>query len=172
MLGAKVIATGSNSEKLKFAKEVGADHIINLSEDKKWWETVKELTDGEGVDAVYDPVGLVDISMKCIKFKGKVLIVGFAGGKWEDVAMNRVLLKNVSLVGLHINLYTKLDPETYKNCWNHLFELFSTNKLKPLVNKRKFKLEEISEVFKLIQDRKSISKLVVTIDDDSGKAKL
>jgi NADPH2:quinone reductase len=166
MLGATVIATGSNSEKLKFAKQAGADHIINLSEDKKWWETVKELTDGEGVDVIYDPVGLVDISMKCIKFKGQILIVGFAAGKWENVAMNRVLLKNVALVGLHMGAYMQHDPETLLESWQALNELFTSGKLKPLVYPKKFVLDDVPHIFELIRDRKSISKIVVTMNTE------
>jgi NADPH:quinone reductase-like Zn-dependent oxidoreductase len=57
------------------------------------------LTGDKGVDVVYDPVGLVDLSIKCIAHFGKLLVVGFAGGAIEKIAMNRVLLKQVSLIG-------------------------------------------------------------------------
>jgi len=100
-VGAKVIATASTKEKLDVAKKFGADEGVNYSTNSDWWKEVLELTDGHGVDVVYDPVGLVDKSLKCLKHKGRILIVGFAGieGNLEKIAMNRVLLRQAQLIG-------------------------------------------------------------------------
>ena len=99
-IGARVIATAGSREKLAVARRFGADEIINYN-DGEWWEEVLKLTNGEGVNVVYDSVGLVDMSLKCLKHKGRVLVVGFAGsdGKIESVAMNRVLLKQAQIIG-------------------------------------------------------------------------
>jgi NADPH2:quinone reductase len=99
-VGAKVIATAGSKEKLDVAKRFGADEVVNYDEGE-WWKTVLELTRGEGVDIVYDSVGLVDKSLKCLKHKGRVLVVGFAGteGNIEKIAMNRVLLKQAQVIG-------------------------------------------------------------------------
>ena len=98
--GARVIATASSKEKLDVAKRFGADECVNYT-NLEWWKDVMELTNGDGVGVVYDPVGLVDKSLKCLKHKGRILIIGFAGieGNLEKVAMNRVLLKQAQLIG-------------------------------------------------------------------------
>lgn len=97
--GCRVICTAGSDEKCSIATKYGADHCINYSTRPDWWKEVLSVTDDKGVDVVYDPVGLVDLSLKCIAHFGKLLVVGFAGGAIEKVAMNRVLLKQVSLIG-------------------------------------------------------------------------
>ena len=100
--GAIVIATAGSARKLDIAKGFGADHAIDYNQ-KGWEDEVKKLTPrGRGVDIVYDPVGMVNTSLKCTAWNGRILVIGFAAGNIEKVAMNRVLLKNVSLVGLHV----------------------------------------------------------------------
>lgn len=99
--GAVVIATAGSARKLEVAKGFGADYGVDYKE-KGWEEEVKKLTPGgRGVDIVFDPVGMVNTSLKCIAWNGRILVIGFAAGDIEKVAMNRVLLKNVSVVGLH-----------------------------------------------------------------------
>lgn len=100
-VGARVIATASSTAKLEAARRFGADECVNYVTNAKWWDAVLELTDGDGVDVVYDSVGLVGDSLRCLKWKGKILVVGFAGreGNLESVAMNRVLLKQAQLIG-------------------------------------------------------------------------
>lgn len=90
-IGATVIATASTKEKLDVARRFGADEGINYTETLDWWKEVLEATNGQGVDVVYDPVGLVDRSLKCLKHRGRILVVGFAGteGNLERIAMNR-----------------------------------------------------------------------------------
>ena len=98
--GARVIATASSKEKLDVAKRFGADECVNYT-NLEWWKDVMELTNGDGVDVVYDSVGLVDKSLKCLKHKGRILIIGFSGieDNLEKIAMNRVLLKQAQLIG-------------------------------------------------------------------------
>lgn len=100
-LGCRVIGTAGSQAKCTVATRCGAHACVNYLEHTAWWEQVLELTDGKGADIVFDPVGLVDPSLKCIAHRGKVLVVGFAGiqDNMERVAMNRVLLKQVSLIG-------------------------------------------------------------------------
>lgn len=108
-VGAKVIATAGSREKLNMARRYGADHCVNYRKDK-WWDEVLKITRGEGVDVVFDAVGLVDKSLKCLKHKGRILIVGFAGveGDLEKIGTNRVLLKQAILIG-------------YVSCTNNFF---------------------------------------------------
>lgn len=98
--GARVIATAGSTEKLEVARRFGADKCVNYST-PDWWKEVLDLTDGAGVEVVYDTVGLVDKSLKCLKHQGRILIVGFAGtgDQIEKIAMNRILLKQAQIIG-------------------------------------------------------------------------
>jgi NADPH2:quinone reductase len=99
--GATVIATAGTQHKQDVARDFGADYAIDYRQ-PDWPEQVKKLTPkGRGVDIVYDPVGLIAQSMKCIAWNGRLLVIGFAAGSIETMATNRILLKNVSVVGLH-----------------------------------------------------------------------
>lgn len=99
-LGCKVIATAGSAEKCAYAEKYGAEVCFNYSDDD-WPKRVLEATGGNGVDVVYDPVGLVDYSLKCIAHRSRMLVIGFAGreGNMERVAMNRILLKQVHIIG-------------------------------------------------------------------------
>ena len=125
-VGARVIATASSSAKIAVARRFGADECVDYSK-PSWADEVMKITGGKGVDVVFDPVGLVDLSLKCLKQRGRILVVGFAGteGKLERIAMNRVLLRQAQLIGyvrsrsfhsliyifqmfLHLRLYFKM----------------------------------------------------------------
>ncbi|KAK0632062.1 hypothetical protein B0T14DRAFT_532610 [Immersiella caudata] len=128
--GATVIATAGTERKLEVAKTFGADHVVDYR-DEKWPDLVKKLTPkGRGVDIVYDPVGLVDKSTKCTAWNGRILIVGFAAGKIEKVAMNKVLLKNISLVGIHWGQYAVYEKETVVKVWEGIMKLVGKGKFK------------------------------------------
>ena len=100
-LGAKVIATAGTAEKLQVAKEHGgADYTIDYTK-PNWQDEVKKITKGKGVDVIYDPVGMILPSLKCIAWNGRAIVVGFAAGSIEKVPMNLVLLKNISIVRDH-----------------------------------------------------------------------
>lgn len=78
-LGATVIATAGSDEKLQVAKRAGADVLINYR-DEGWPDAVREATGGRGVDVVFDPVGLIVQSTKCIAWNGRIVVVGFTQG--------------------------------------------------------------------------------------------
>lgn len=99
-LGAKVIATAGSAAKLDVAKSFGADYGIDYTQDG-WQQKVKDITNGHGADVVYDPVGLVNESLKCIAWNGRIIIVGFAAGSIQKIPANLLLLKNVAAMGVH-----------------------------------------------------------------------
>ncbi|KAH8130469.1 hypothetical protein LI328DRAFT_24863 [Trichoderma asperelloides] len=128
--GATVIATASTPRKLEIAKSFGADHVVSYT-DPDWPNKVKALTPkSRGVDIVYDPVGLVDKSTKCTAWNGRILIVGFAAGAIEKVAMNKVLLKNISLVGIHWGAYSIHERDMIPKVWEGIMKLVKEGKIK------------------------------------------
>ena len=171
--GATVIATAGSARKLEVAKGFGADYAIDYNK-KGWEEEVRKLTPrGRGVDIVYDPVGMVNTSLKCTAWNGRILVIGFAAGDIEKVAMNRVLLKNVSLVGLHWGMYTREEPETIEEVWRGLFRLMDEGKFKGTVySDRSFTgLESVGEALGMLGRRETWGKVVVSVPQD-GQSKL
>ncbi|EGX44294.1 hypothetical protein TWF173_010592 [Orbilia oligospora] len=171
-LGGKVIATAGSKDKLEICKSFGADYGI-IYREKSWTQEVLKLTGGRGVDVVYDPVGLVDLSMKCINWNGRILIVGFAAGTIEKVALNRVLLKNISLVGIHWGAYSKFEPEMIDRVWQGIFNLIEQGKFKPTVYDKKFDdLENVGAALKALGQRETWGKVVVSVPEEEERSKL
>jgi NADPH2:quinone reductase len=171
--GATVIATAGTKRKLDVAKSFGADYGIDYTKDK-WEEEVKKLTPkGKGVDIVYDPVGMVDKSLKCTAWNGRILVVGFAAGSIEKVAMNRVLLKNVSLVGLHWGMYAREEPKTVEVVWAGLNKLMDEGKFRPTVytDTEFVGLERVGEALAQLGRRDTWGKVVVKVPQE-GASKL
>jgi NADPH:quinone reductase len=172
-IGATVIATAGTKRKLEVARAFGADHCIDYTV-PKWEEKVKALTaNKKGVDVVFDPVGMVDKSLKCTAWNGRIVVVGFAAGSIEKIAMNRVLLKNVSLVGLHWGMYSREEPEVVEEVWKALFDLIAKGKFKgTLFTDQEFVgLEKVPEALKMLGGRETWGKVVVKVPQD-GESKL
>ncbi|POS75920.1 alcohol dehydrogenase [Diaporthe helianthi] len=171
--GATVIATAGTSRKLEVARQFGADHVVDYRDDK-WPEAVKKLTPGgRGVDIVYDPVGMVDKSTKCIAWNGRILVIGFAAGSIEKVAMNKVLLKNISIVGIYWGMYAKMESETEVRVWKEILQLIEDGKFRgtEFTDKEYVGLESIPAALEALGSRETWGKVVVKVPQE-GQAKL
>ena len=160
-LGAHVIGTAGTPDKLALVKQNGADVVINYR-DEDWVERVKELTDGRGADVIYDPVGgdTFDLSTKCIAFEGRILVIGFASGRIPSAKMNRVLVKNFSLVGLHWGLYFEKNPKVLQDAQEALSRLYSAGKIAPVVSAT-YPLAEAKAALDALGARKTTGKVVL-----------
>jgi NADPH2:quinone reductase len=168
--GATVIATASTPRKLEVAKSFGADHVLDYK-DPEWPAKVKKLTPkGRGVDIVYDPVGLVDKSTKCTAWNGRILIVGFAGGAIEKVAMNKVLLKNISLVGIHWGAYSINEKETIPVVWQGITKLVKEGKIRgtEFTDEEFVGLDRVKDALVALSGRGTWGKVVVKIPQEGG----
>jgi NADPH2:quinone reductase len=135
--GARTIAVVGGAEKAKVAQQLGADVVIDRRE-QDFVAVVKEVTGGRGADVVFDPVGgdAYTGSTKCIAFEGRLLVIGFAGGTIPAPALNHVLIKNYSIVGLHWGLYSKMAPPTIPAAHQALCALAEQGKIAPLIGGR------------------------------------
>lgn len=171
--GAIVIATAGSARKLQVVKEYGADYGIDYNQ-PGWEEQVRQLTPkGRGVDIVYDPVGMVNASLKCTAWNGRIVVVGFAAGNIEKVAMNKVLLKNVSLVGLYWGMYINEEKETVEEVWRGLLNLITEGKFRGTVyTDREFVgLDNVGEALGMLGRRETWGKVVVLVPQ-TGESKL
>jgi len=161
-MGAVVIATAGNADKLAIAKRHGADHLIDYSrEDIR--ERVRTLTEGRGADVVYDPVGgdAFDASLRAIAWEGRIIVIGFAGGRVPQIPANLVLVKNCDIIGFYWGSYRKRKPALVRDSYQQLFRWFVEGKLKPHVSER-FDLAEVAEAFRALRTRRSTGKVVLT----------
>jgi len=161
-VGAKIIATAGTEAKRSFAQAQGASHVLDYS-DPAWTDRVKELTNGRGADVIYDPVGgdIFDSSTKCIAEEGRILVIGFASGRIPTIAANRVLLKNISLVGVLWGGYVQSHPDYPGRVHAALMELYSLGMVRPQVG-GKYAFEELPRALRDLADRKVMGKAVIT----------
>lgn len=159
--GAGVIATAGGPEKVKVCEELGADIAIDYSSED-FVAIVKDATAGRGADVVYDSVGgdTFDKSRKCIAFEGRIVVVGFAGGRIADAPTNHALVKNYSVVGLHWGLYRQYEPQIFVDTHAALVELWSRREVDPLVG-AELPLEQAPQALARLGDRGTIGKVVL-----------
>lgn len=162
-MGATVIATAGEDEKLKIAAAHGADHLINYRTENIR-DRVQEICSGRGVDVVYDPVGgpAFDASLRSANWGARLLLVGFASGQVPQVPANILLVKNVSAMGFYWGSYRWHRPDMLEAEFRELFQWWRDGKLKPHVSHR-MKLAEAVAALKLLQDRRSTGKVVLTV---------
>jgi NADPH2:quinone reductase len=135
--GARVIGVAGGPQKAALARETGADVVIDrYAED--FVAVVKEVTGGRGADVVYDPVGgdAFAKSTKCIAFEGRIVVVGFASGTIPSAALNHALVKNYSILGLHWDLYQRLDRDAVRACYTELTRLADAGLVRTVVTER------------------------------------
>ncbi|WP_313024025.1 NADPH:quinone oxidoreductase family protein [Pseudomonas lopnurensis] len=163
-MGARVIAAASNEEKLDVTKNAGADELIDYSQGGLK-ERLKELTGGQGVDVIYDPVGgqLFEEAFRSIAWNGRMLVVGFAaGGEIPALPANLPLLKGAALVGVFWGAFAQRQPQDNAANFRQLFAWHAEGRLKPLVSQR-FALEDTARAIDTLGRRKAVGKLVVKV---------
>lgn len=163
-MGARVIATAGNEEKAVFCRAQGADHAFPYS-DASWVDRVKEITGGRGADVIYDPVGgeITTLSLKCLAWEGRLLIIGFAGGTIPKIEANRVLLKNVSVVGLHWGEYRKFNPPLVASAQQELLKMFDAGQIRPVVSKA-WPFEQLISALQALGSRQTVAKVVLSLE--------
>jgi NADPH2:quinone reductase len=159
--GARVIATAGGPEKVQVCKDLGADVAIDYNAED-FVAVVKDATEGRGADVIYDSVGgdVFDKSRKCIAFEGRIVVVGFAGGRIAEAPTNHALVKNYSIVGLHWGLYRKMDPAVIPATHAALVELWQSGQIDPLVG-AELPLADAPQALARLADRGTIGKVVL-----------
>jgi NADPH2:quinone reductase len=161
-LGARVIATVGGAEKAEIARALGADEVIDYRVDD-FVARVNEITGGRGADVIYDPVGgdVFDQSLKCIAWNGRLLVVGFASGRIPELKLNRILLKNIAVAGIHWGAYREKEPERVPEAFEGLFALYERGMIEPLIFNT-YPLEAVPSALGELASRKTHGKLIIT----------
>lgn len=161
-LGARVIALAGGAEKLEVARAAGADLALDY-QDAGWVEAVRQATDGRGVDVVVENVGgdVFEGCMKLLAWDARLVVVGFASGRIPEVRLNRVLLKHVSLVGLHFGAMVVQAPAKVAETRRALAALWAGGQARPVVF-GEYPLERVAEALHALGGRRSWGKVVLT----------
>jgi NADPH2:quinone reductase len=161
LAGARVVAAASSADKLEAARKLGADELIDYSK-ADLREAVKSVTEGRGVDVVYDPVGgaYTAAALRAIAWRGRLLVIGFASGDIPQIPANLLLLKEVSAVGVYWGEFAKRDPAGNRRLLAQLFGWLAEGKLRPLVSKE-YPLAATPQALQELLDRRAVGKLVI-----------
>lgn len=164
-LGARVIGGVADEPQLEAAREAGADAVLVLSEG--FSKAVRELTGGRGVDVVLDPLGdwLFGEAVRALAPEGRILVVGFAAGAIPEIKVNRLLLKNVSAVGVAWGAFLDIDPELMGHASRALADMHGRGAFKPLIG-GEFAFEDIPQALHQLSRGQIRGKGVVLLGGD------
>lgn len=164
IMGARVIACASSEDKLALCQEYGADALINYgASDLR--ERVRDLTGGNGVDVVYDPVGgaHAEPAVRSLGLEGRYLVIGFASGEIPKIPLNLVLLKMSSIVGVFWGAFAKAQPQRNAANFEELIGWYAAGRLRPHVSGT-FPLAGYLEALAAVTQRKVKGKVVLVMD--------
>ena len=158
--GARAISTAGGPEKVEVCKGLGAETAIDYGEEN-FVEVVKEATEGRGADVIFDPVDgdVFDGSRRCVAFEGRIVVIGFAGGRSAEAPANHVLVKNYSVVGMHWGLYTRVMPDLIRSTHEDLMHLYDNGGIDPLISET-VSFEELPKALNKLGSRSTYGKII------------
>jgi NADPH2:quinone reductase len=159
--GAKVIAAASTAEKCALCTTLGADATIQYTQENLR-EALKALTDGQGPDVVYDPVGgeFAEPAFRAIAWRGRYLVIGFAGGPIPALPLNLPLLKGASVVGVFWGDFARREPQANAAMMAELAQWYGQGKIKPVID-RTMPMDELKAAYAHMGSRGVMGKLVM-----------
>jgi len=163
ILGARVIACASSDDKLAFARERGADGAVNYAkEDLK--DSLRRLTDGRGVDVVFDPVGgaYSEAALRALAWEGRLLVVGFAAGEIPKIPLNLPLLKGCDIRGVFWGGWLDRHPDAHRAATAQIARWCVEGKVSGHVQKV-YPLADTAQALKDIAARKVMGKIVLRV---------
>jgi len=162
ILGIEMYGTSSSEDKLARVRALGLQHGINYKE-RDYVEAIKELTHGDGVDAVFEMLGGEHVakSVRCVRDFGRVIVYGAATGETPQLDTRLLYAKGASVHGLWLS-YLSANRPLMESAWKQLSEWVAADKLHPVIGKV-FPLEEARDAYTLMQEGKNYGKIVLTI---------
>ncbi len=160
LVGARVIATTGSADKVEALKAYGAAHVFVVGDGFR--EPVKALTDGRGADVIFDPVGgdVFDESVRCIAWGGRLLVVGFAGGRIAEVKTNMPLIKGFSVVGVRAGEYGRRDPVAGARVRETIWSWLAAGRTRPMIH-AELDLSQWRDAFEMMRDRRLVGKVIL-----------
>ena len=173
-VGAKVIALAGDREKAEsMRRDMDVDLVLLMEGD--WIDQVMKFTNGQGVEVFLDNTGMVNDAIRCLAYFGRIVILGFVArkGVMEDVKMNKLLLKSVTLMGYRFGESGRRYPEVLEEIWERYLGMLQQGKLKPVIYGQYRGLESVGPALQDLADRKVYGKIVVSVaNEEDGRPKL
>jgi NADPH:quinone reductase len=162
ILGVEMYGTSSSDDKLAKVRELGLQHGINYKQ-RDYADAIRELTQGEGVDAVFEMLGGEHVakSVKCVRDFGRVIVYGAATGQTPQLDTRVLYAKGASVHGLWLS-YLSANRPLMETAWRQLSEWLAEGKLNPVIGKV-YPLEKAREAYTLLQEGKNYGKIVLKI---------
>jgi NADPH2:quinone reductase len=159
-LGAEVIAIAAGPDKMHIAERAGAHRVLDAEGD--WVSALRAQNDGHGVNAILDPVGgeRFDLSLRCLAPEGRLIVVGFTDGRVPSVQVNRVLLRNIDIVGAAWGAFLGVEPSLFGETQRQLNTMIQAGTIAPIVGKT-YPLEEAEAALTLLGSRQATGKIVL-----------
>ena len=164
--GARVIAAASSAEKCALCARLGADATIDYGRaDVNLRDTLKALTDGKGIDVVYDPVGgdLAEPALRSIAWRGRYLVIGFTAGAIPALPWNLPLLKGASIVGVFWGEFVRREPKANATLLAQLARWYGEGKIKPVIDQA-LPMREIRQAYARMAQRQVLGKVLLVND--------
>ena len=165
-LGATAIAGVRSDEQAQVARAAGADHVVDLAADNlrdSLREQVMAITNDHGADVILDPVGgiVFDASLRALAWSGRLVVVGFASGEVPSIDANFLLLRNISVIGLHWRQYRLGEPEWVRRIQNDMYALYQQGRLTPHVM-HTYPMEAFAEALEALEAGRVHGKVVLS----------
>ena len=157
--GCWVAAAAAGKQKTAFCRELGADLVVDYDGDDLY-QGIMDATDGRGVDVVYDPVGgrYFDIARRLLAFEGRLLVVGFASGDIPSAPANHALVKNYSVVGVHMGAYRERDLPLVQRCYTEVHAALLAGTYRPVVTET-IGFDALPQTLKRLADRQTMGRI-------------
>jgi NADPH2:quinone reductase len=162
LLGVEMYGTSSSDEKLARVKALGLQHGINYKQ-SDYEDAIKDLTHGEGVDAVFEMLGgeHTNKSVRCLRDFGRVIVYGSATGQKSELDTRLLYAKGASVHGLWLT-YLSAKQELMRDAWKQLSVWISQGHLHPVIG-HVLPMERAPEAYRLLSEGKNFGKIVLQI---------
>ncbi|KAI5369262.1 Putative GroES-like superfamily, alcohol dehydrogenase-like, NAD(P)-binding domain superfamily [Septoria linicola] len=172
-IGAKVIAlAGDNKKAEHMRRDMDVDLVLVLEDG--WLDKVLEFTDGRGAEVFLDNTGMVNDAIRSLAYFGRIVIIGFAArkGVMEDVKMNKLLLKSITVIGYRFGESGRRYPDMLEEIWRGYLEMLEKGQIKAMLFGRYDSLDDMGRALSDLHHRKVYGKIVVKVADVPAAGKL
>lgn len=161
-LGARVCGVASSAKKREVAIAAGAEDAVDSAED--WGAWIRDRTDGRGADVIFDPVGgdRFDASLRALAPEGRLVVIGFTEGRIPSVQVNRLLFRNVAVIGAAWGAFLAVEPRFFATAEAALEPMIQQGAVAPMIGET-LPLEDAADALRLIEKREATGKIVLTI---------
>jgi NADPH2:quinone reductase len=169
-IGARVIALVSGPDRLEFARQAGADHVVCHQHNEGWKRQVLDAAGPGGVNVCIDPVGgaLFDSALSTLGWGGRYVLVGFASGQVQQIPANRLLVKHRAALGCSLRYFRRFAPSALRQSVEQLFAWYQQRKVAPFISAQ-LPLSQTAQGLRALANHRAVGKIVIRVRDPEGQ---